>query len=187
MKNKTRLKKKLKKVRAMAKKLKVKLTYKKNGTYKYKSLKRLLNDIKKKRHKRCVRCNKCTCNRRNRFGTFDWNEDWKNMPPVSAAKMASQSHSARIFFWNENTESEKKKIWIQRLAKEATEKEWGGSAPRDRKTELAKQYDKLYLKNYKRIEDEMKTASPFNAPAASYKNIGIKEDEFFGKKTNRFG
>ena len=83
----TARKRKLKKVRAMAKKLKVKLTYKKNGTYKYKSLKRLLNDIKNKkgrkgcvrckrckkckRRVRCKRCKKCNCNRRksyNRFG-----------------------------------------------------------------------------------------------------------------------
>ena len=86
----TARKRKLKKVRAMAKKLKVKLTYKKNGTYKYKSLKRLLNDIKKKRGckrckkckkcvrckrckkckkcVRCKRCKKCNCKRRNRFG-----------------------------------------------------------------------------------------------------------------------
>ena len=203
MRSTARLKRKLKKVRANAKKLKIKLTYKKNGTYKYKSLKRLLNDIKKKKGckrcirckrckkcKRCVRCKrckKCNCKRRNRFGAFDWNYDWKEMPPPVKKKTAAAADVAKGI-WNTNTPEEKKKTWIQRLGKEATEKEWKkwkGDIPVFRGTELAEEYNRLYDENCRIIEAEMKNASPFNAPGASYKNIGITEEPAFGK--NRLG
>jgi len=193
MRSTARLKRKLKKVRANAKKLKIKLTYKKNGTYKYKSLKRLLNDIKKKKRckrcirckrckkcKRCVRCKrckKCNCKRRNRFGAFDWNYDWKEMPPPAKKKTAAAADAA-TGIWNTNTPEEKKKTWIQRLAKEATEQKLGKGA-------RGTKYNLLYDENCRIIEAEMKNASPFNAPGASYKNIGITEEPAFGK--NRFG
>ena len=196
MRSKTRLKRKLKKARAMAKKLKVKIMYKKNGTFKYKSLKRLLNDIKKcKRCKRCKRCKfkRCKCKKRksyNRFGVlskegFDWNEDWKNMPEVSAAKKASESHSTRKYFWDVSTPDEKKKKWIQRLSREAVEQKLGKGTP-VRGTELAKEWDRLFYENYKRIEGQMKAANTLRAPARIYERSKTEEEPAFGKK-NRFG
>ena len=215
MRSKTRLKRKLKKARAMAKKLKVKIMYKKNNTFKYKSLKRLLNDIKKckrckgckwcKRCKRCkgckcnkckckrCKCNKCKCNKRksyNRFGVlseegFDWNSDWEKMPPVSAAKTASESHSTRLYFWNQSTPDEKKKKWIQRLSREAVEQKLGKGTP-VRGTELAKEWDRLFYENYKRIEGQMKAANTLRAPARIYERSKTEEESAFGKK-NRFG
>ena len=192
MRSTARLKRKLKKVRAMAKKLKVKLTYKKNGTYKYKSLKRLLNDIKKKKGcKRCIRCKrckkckkcvrckkckKCNCNKRNRFGgtnpcsysnpkQFDWTNCWKEMPePVKTKTLEGMKIALGI--WNTNTPEEKKKTWIQRLAKEATENEQPGGKGTE-------EYDNLYIENYRMIQEQARQAERTENPS-------------FGKK-NRFG
>jgi hypothetical protein len=205
----TARKRKLKKVRAMAKKLKVKLTYKKNGTYKYKSLKRLLNDIKKKKGckrcvrckrckkcKRCVRCKrckKCNCNRRNRFGMdvfsstnsegFDWEDDYRFMP-APAKKKTPAGMATAVGIWKTNTADEKKETWAQKLAKKATEEEWKGDIPA-RGTELAKKYKRIYLNNYNRIKAQASANIP-RAPASIYENAKIIEEPAFGKK-NRFG
>jgi hypothetical protein len=109
------------------------------------------------------------------------------MPPPVKKKTAAAADVAKGI-WNTNTPEEKKKTWIQRLGKEATEKEWKkwkGDIPVFRGTELAEEYNRLYDENCRIIEAEMKNASPFNAPGASYKNIGITEEPAFGK--NRFG
>jgi hypothetical protein len=199
MRSTARLKRKLKKVRAMAKKLKVKLTYKKNGTYKYKSLKRLLNDIKKKKGckrcvrckrckkcKRCVRCKrckKCNCNRRNRFGMFDWEDDWEEMP-IPEKKKTPEGMAVAKGIWKTNSPDEKKTTWIQKLAKEATKKKWTGDIPA-RGTELAKEYNRLYLNNYDRITAQRNANIP-RGQASIYENAKIIEEPAFGKK-NRFG
>jgi hypothetical protein len=199
----------------MAKKLKVKLTYKKNGTYKYKSLKRLLNDIKKKKGckrckkckrcirckrckkcKRCVRCKrckKCNCNRRNRFGmddfsstSFDWEDDYLPMPAPAKKKTPAGMATARGI-WKTNTPDEKKETWTQRLANEDTEKEWKMLKGNipDRETKLTEEYNRLYLNNYNRRTAQRNANIP-RAPVSIYKNAKIIEEPAFGKR-NRFG
>ena len=112
---KSKFKSKLKKLQKRAKKLKIKIMYKKNKKFFYKSYKRLLKEVKgfkKCKCKKC-KCKKCKCKRqsfrkrKNKFGAFDWNQDWKVKHPA---------YSAVHRRWEEMNADEKKAEWIAYLA-----------------------------------------------------------------------